>query len=114
MDDKKEFEPLFPKDLDFLNDRYSKFQQVLASIDCQIDNSLEDKGPNPAPAPNGLRQITPELRSRRIEFLESTREKRVQGFKRNTQKLMEGLENKQQRQINDRFDYETSRNGFKE
>jgi len=114
MEDKKLYEPLFPKGFDYLNKNYRNFQQVLNAIDYELDNNLKDKGPNPKPAPSGELFISPELRQNRIEFLETTREKRVQGFKNRIQNQIDSFDDKQKHTINDRFDFETNRNGFKD
>lgn len=113
MEDRKQYQPLFPKEYDYLNVRYEKFQQVLSAIDYELDSGMTDKGPHPAPKPEGHVYTDPELRERRRNFLEKTRELRVMSFKNGLEKDIRAMEQQQLDMIYDRFDFETSRNGFK-
>lgn len=110
----KEYKPLFPESFVSLNKSFESFKQSLTAIDHELDNSLVDRGLFPKLTPEGELYRDPELRQKRIDFLGRTREKRVQAFKSGIQRHIDGFDEKQKLNINDRFDFETSRNGFKD
>ena len=114
MGRKQEYQPLFPEYLNHLNESYTKLQNRLAAIDYELENAPKDKGPIPAPAPPGMKMGNFEMRKDRAEFLEKMRDANVKGFKTFANKQIGYLSEKEQKTLNDRYDFETSKNGFKD
>jgi hypothetical protein len=114
MDKKVEYVPLFPKEFEHLNENYERFKGELNAVDYELENAPNDAGPVPKNRPTGPEGYDTSMRERRERYLEANREKRIKGYRSSIEKQIIKLDAKEQETILSRYDFETSKNGFKD
>lgn len=115
MNERKKYVPLFPKQFDFLNAKFQVFEEGIVAIDREVEEGKKDKGPVLTNLPIGRGHTNnPEMRRRRINYLGATRDIRVKEFRKGISQELQSLDTKSQRTILDRYDFQISKNGFKD
>ncbi|OCX51934.1 hypothetical protein BEL04_18200 [Mucilaginibacter sp. PPCGB 2223] len=113
MSEEIKYEPLFPKQLEHLNKDSEQFKTQISAIDHELENAPKDEGPNPKNRPPGPEGYDTGMRGRRAQYLDSTRERRIKTYRSAIEKNISPLDAKEQQIILSRYDFETSKNGFK-
>jgi len=113
MNEEIKYVPLFPKQLEHLNKSYEQFQLQITAIDYELGSAPKDEGPNPKNRPTGPEGYDTGMRDRRAKYLDATRDRRVKGYRSAIEKNISTLDDREQKTILSRYDFETSKNGFK-
>ena len=114
MNEKRKYVPLFPSNFDHLNRSYQDIQNQISAIDQELNLAPKDKGLTLEFTPPGLKQSqNANLRHERAEYLNKQRPEILKNYRSVVAKEIEVLDPTQQKDILDRYDFETSSNSFK-
>lgn len=113
MSEEIKYVPLFPQQLEHLNKGYEQFKTLLSTIDYELENAPKDEGPNPKNRPAGPEGYDAGMRDRRAKYLDTTRDRRIKSYRSAIEKNISSFDAKEQQAILSRYDFETSKNGFK-